>query len=106
MNLPKHDIETMSEIANHGLPIINAKLNCRKQIKKLDLMMDLEYANDESPMDFDKFLAFNDGDFGHDICGIYANFNRETLKMDNCFSPRCTISENDVAPCTQWGFQR
>lgn len=84
----RHDFETMSKIANRGLPVIrNITPN---KVEKLDLMMDLEYTNDDIELDLDKFLAFDDGNFNHDISGIYANFNRETLKMDNCFLPRCS----------------
>ncbi len=89
----RNDIDLMSAIADRGLKLsFNNGLN---RVKKLDLMMDLEYANDESPLDFEKLLAFDDGNFAHDIIGIYENFNRETLKMDNCFSPRCTLHVED-----------
>ncbi len=88
----KHDFLLMSEIANRGLSMVNDLLAISgTKIKKLDLMMDIEYTNDEIPLDLEKFLAFDDGDFGHDITGIFSNFNRETLKMDNFFLPRCAL---------------
>jgi len=91
MEITKRDIDLMAAIADRGLKLsFNNGLN---RVKKLDLMMDLEYAHGESPLDFEKLLAFDDGNFAHDIIGIYENFNRETLKMDNCFSPRCTLRE-------------
>jgi len=61
--------------------------------RRLDLMMDLEYTHQCIPMDLDQFLNFDAGNFNHDIGGIVANFNRETLKMDNCFVPRCALPE-------------
>ncbi len=79
----------MSEIADRALRLQPVGLG-----KKLDVMMDLEYTNDDIPLDLEKFLAFDDGDFGHDISGIVANFNRETLKMDNFFVPRCALRED------------
>jgi len=86
----------MSEIANRGLGLAEGQNVVGAygivKLKKLDLMMDIEYANDDIPLDLEKFLAFDDGDFGHDIFGIVANFNRETLRMDNSFVPRCAIS--------------
>ena len=84
----KNDFLLISEIANRGLKL--SFNNGLTPVKKLDLMMDIEYANDETPLDLEKFLAFDDGNFAHDIIGIYENFNRETLTMDNSFSPRCT----------------
>ena len=85
----RHNIDTMSKIADRGLPVIRSITPYK--IKKLDVMMDLEYTNNVIPLDFDQLLAFDDGNFNHDISGIYANFNRETLQMDNCFTPRCAI---------------
>ncbi len=93
MEITKRDIDLMGAIADRGLKLsFNNGLN---RVKKLDLMMDLEYTHGESPLDFEKLLAFDDGNFAHDIIGIYENFNRETLKMDNCFSPRCTLRAED-----------
>jgi len=91
MEITKRDIDLMAAIADRGLKLSfnNGLLPIR--VKKLDLMMDLEYTHGETPLDFEKFLAFDDGNFAHDMIGIYENFNRETLKMDNCFSPRCTL---------------
>jgi hypothetical protein len=60
-------------------------------VKKLDLMMDLEYTNEEIPLDLEQLLTFPEGDFCHDLFGIYYNFNRETKKMDNCFLPRSAL---------------
>ncbi len=58
---------------------------------RMTLVMDLEFAHiDCGGMDWDRLLAFDDGDFGHDMAGIAANINRETGKLDNCFLPRCT----------------
>ena len=92
--MTRNDIDLMSAIADRGLKLsFNNGLN---RVKKLELMMDLEYASDESPIDFEKLLAFDDGDFAHDIIGIYENFNRVTLTMDNCFSPRSTLHATEV----------
>ena len=96
MEITKREIDLISEIANRGLGLINKRgAGDWKRLKKLDLMMDIEYAHEETPMDLEKFLAFDEGDFGHDIFGIVATFNRTSLKMDNCFSPRCTLHVED-----------
>jgi hypothetical protein len=81
-------MDNMSKIANRGLKLMQDA--GYTALKKLDLMMDLEYTNEVHALDFEKLLAFDDGNFAHDIVGIYENFNRETLQLDNCFSPRCS----------------
>lgn len=62
---------------------------------KMGVMMDLMAANGENgnvPLDYVKMLAFSDGSFGHDFNGIYANLNRRTGQLENCFLPRCARS--------------
>jgi hypothetical protein len=86
-------IELISKIAERGLHVIN-ELGHRS-VKKLDLMMDVEYTHEEAiPLDLEQFLNFPNGDFAHDITGIYYNFNRETKEMDNFFVPRCALRES------------
>lgn len=91
MNDQREQIELMSQIADRGLKALkNAGVD---HVKKLDMMMDLEYTHDVIPLDLEQLMAFGDGDFGHDIAGIYNNFNRETKQMDNCFLPRSAKPE-------------
>ena len=54
----------------------------------MDLMMDIEFAHEENPIEIDQLLEADIGNFAHDIYGIYKNFNRTTKRMDNCFLPR------------------
>lgn len=55
---------------------------------RMDLLMDLEFASDVCPMDFDALLASDSENFAHDVYGIRNHFNRETKKLEDCFSPR------------------
>jgi hypothetical protein len=55
---------------------------------RLSLAMDLDYTNKEFNLRLDELLNADDFNFTHDICGIQNNFNRQTLKMENCFTPR------------------
>lgn len=96
----KQDFETMSEIANRALTMYAraatiAELRQYNPIRddKLTVMMDLESANDCIPLDLDKFLSFDDGNFGHDMFGIRRHLNRETKQLENSFVPRCAIPE-------------
>jgi hypothetical protein len=52
------------------------------------LIMDLEYVHTEFNLRLEELLNADDGNFSHDINGIQHNFNRQTKKMDNLFTPR------------------
>ena len=99
----RSQFELMSRIADRGLVVLTY---AGVQTKKLDIMMDLEYTNDVIPLDLQKFIDFDDGNFNHDISGIYANFSRETLKMDNMFLPRCAQSTAKVEHIDECGLGR
>lgn len=86
----REDIERIARIAERGVTIL---AEAGVIVKRLDVMMDLEYCHDDIPLDFEKLADFGDGDFGHDISGIYWNFNRDTKKLENCFVPRCAVRE-------------
>ena len=81
--IKKEDLQTMSRIANRAI-----KLGINLHVDKLSLVMDIESADDISPLRLDELLHANDGDFIHDIGGIQQNLNRKTKEMDNCFVPR------------------
>ena len=40
----------------------------------MDLMMDIEFAHEENPIEIDQLLEADIGNFAHDIYGIYKNF--------------------------------
>ena len=76
----------MARIAERGVVLL---AQAGVTHKRLDMMMDLEFTNDVCPLDWDQLAAFDAGDFGHDISGIYAHFNRDTRQLDDYFVPRC-----------------
>lgn len=41
------------------------------------------------PLDFDKWLSFDDFSFSHDVAGIDRHVCHSTGAMLNCFLPRC-----------------
>ena len=88
--MTKEDIERIARIAERGVKILN---DAGAVVSRLDVMMDLEFCNDDIPLDFEKLKGFGDGDFGHDITGIHRHFNRHTKKLEDCFVPRCAIPE-------------
>ena len=57
----------------------------------MGLTMDIERTHEINPLDLQGLFLAKQSDFFHDIGGIYRNFNRETLQLDNCFLPRYSI---------------
>lgn len=58
---------------------------------KQSLEMDLDACHSNGCLlDFDKLLAFDDGNFGHDVFGIARFIDRTTGKLGRCFLPRCS----------------
>ena len=90
----RQDIERMARIAERGQKVLT---DAGVTVKRLEVMMDLEFCDEDVALDFEKLLAFGDGDFGHDITGIYTNFNRETKRLENCFVPRCAKREGGTS---------
>lgn len=84
----RRDIKLIARIAERGVKVLN---DGGAVVNRLDVIMDLEYCHDDIPLDFEKLAAFDDGDFGHDISGIYCHFNRHTKKLEDCFVPRCAV---------------
>jgi len=56
---------------------------------RIDLALDLEHTDKVIPLDFDRLIEFPDGDFYHDILGIYRHFDTQEKVMKDCFLPRC-----------------
>ena len=50
-------------------------------------------ANEIVPVDFDRLLASGDANIMHDVMGIMNNWNIYTQEMDNCFHPRCAVTQ-------------
>jgi hypothetical protein len=57
-------------------------------IQKLELVMDLDYADQDIPLNLRDLASASDGDFAHDVFGIRRHLNRETKKLEDSFMPR------------------
>ena len=55
---------------------------------RMDMMMTLEFASQETAIDFAGLAAARNSDFIHDMLGMWAHMDRQTCKLQNCFSPR------------------
>jgi len=62
-------------------------------VDKLSLCMDLETAHKATPLDLERLLAADDGNFMHDIEGIRTNLNRRTGELENLFLPRFAVNQ-------------
>lgn len=51
---------------------------------RLSLLLDISY----SKVNIEALAKADDTTFAHDVCGIYANLNRKTKTLENCFVPR------------------
>jgi len=51
-------------------------------------VLDLDHACEQFTMRLADWLAADDFDFCHDWCGIQANMNRQTGRIENLFAPR------------------
>lgn len=63
---------------------------------RMSMHMDLDFADRDCPLDFDKLLAFPLPDFQHDILGIARHLDRTKYpgKLGDCFLPRCAIRQD------------
>ena len=82
------DITILSMIADRGVSIAAEQ---GVTISKTTALMDIDSANEDCPMDLEKFYNFDDGNFGHDFFGIYRHMDRSEYpgKLTGCFIPRC-----------------
>ncbi len=81
----KKDYLLISKIVKRGIELA-------KKYDAMTMNMDVTavHANG-TELDLDKFLKFDDFNFSHDLFGIRDHINRETGKLENCFSPRCSV---------------
>jgi len=73
-----------------------AKIASRAEGYGLDrtqTLMDLTVANNDTPLDLNRLLAFPSSDFIHDVVGIRNHLNRETGVLEDLFLPRCAKQE-------------
>ena len=80
--MDKENFELIVEIAKR------AERKNLLMFDRMSLIMDLEQATEQFNLKLKELMNADDFNFAHDICGIQKNFNRETLKMENCFLPR------------------
>ena len=57
-------------------------------VNPMTVSMDLEVVHGTIGLQLNEMLEADNGNFMHDITGIYSNIDRETGELKNYFSPR------------------
>lgn len=61
---------------------------------KSDALMDVTACHANGmPLDLDKLAGADEFNFAHDVFGIRRHINRETGVIEDCFVPRCSMSQ-------------
>ncbi len=81
----KDEIRTIARIAHRAVELARSY---GVDYQHIDAMMDLENAHADCALDLDALLVADDGNFGHDVFGIRRHLNRQTRKLEDCFTPR------------------
>ena len=81
--LNKEDMLLISKIVKRGFPMMK---DCYRSM--LDMIMDIDTANNDIPLKLNDLLIADDQNYYHDVIGICNNLNRSTKWIDNCFVPR------------------
>lgn len=90
-----HEATLIRKIVRRGLSLAEAAGAPRD---KLEMSMDITacHANG-NPLDLVKLAAADDFNLAHDVFGIERHLDRNTGKLTNFFSPRCSKREADAA---------
>ena len=69
--------------------IAKRAIHLTQPLSLLQVQMDLEACHTHGcPLDLQRLLTSEPGDFVHDICGIARHLNRETGELSDGFVPR------------------
>jgi len=79
-----------------------AEMFGKEHFMTFDMDLTACHVNDQA-LDLDRLLAFEDGDFAHDIAGINRHIDRETGKLGGCFVPRCAAKQTTEEQYTMSG---
>lgn len=82
-NCSREDMRTIGEIADRALQLPWADLPT-----KLDILMDLTTVHEKTPLDLHRLATADLANFSHDIGGIRRHLNRETMELEDNFTPR------------------
>lgn len=81
----KERFEVISDIADRAIGFAKTQ---GITIEKIDMFMDIDFADKDCPIKLQELASAPIGDFAHDVFGIRRHLNRETKKLEDCFLPR------------------
>lgn len=85
-NATKEECKVISEIVARAWETVKPIYKDR-----MTLFMDIEAVHSNGfPLDLNKLLLFDDGNFYHDIYGIAKHLDRNDGTLKDCFLPRCS----------------
>lgn len=85
-NATTHEKKTIRDIARRALKVIRVDDLDRETVE-----MDLTACHlNGNPLDLDRMLICDDFTLTHDVLGINRHLDRQTGKLKNLFSPRCS----------------
>jgi hypothetical protein len=84
--LKREEFDLIDEIVTRALDIAN---DADVKIKKIDLILSISACHLVAcPLDLYRLFVSDVENFTHDVFGIHRHLNRESLQMNDCFSPR------------------
>ncbi len=85
----KAEAITISKIAHRAVAMA-ASAGIRYEL--MDANMDVTACHvNGNPLRLDDLLAADEANFNHDVFGIRRHIDRETGKLNDCFSPRYSV---------------
>ena len=86
MIIPKGDLKKITEVMLRAASLMNFEL---RGSDRLTVCMDLTACHANGcALDLEGLLSASPSDLIHDVAGIMSHINRETGKLEDCFSPR------------------
>lgn len=82
----REEARTIAAIARRAVQVA-AEMGVRYEFMDADMDLTACHLNG-NPLRLKKLLAADAVNFAHDVLGIRRHLNRETGKLENCFSPR------------------
>ena len=86
-------MEMVSALAKRASALFTEVTGKKNGYKVFDAFLDIEAADAQVPMDLQRLMLADDGNFGHDVFGIRQHLNRSTKKLENGFVPRFAMKE-------------
>lgn len=90
----KEELEIISKIADRALLLASVTDASFAGLEKFDWFMAIDECHSKGcPLRLQELLDAENFDFRHDVFGIMHKLNKQTGKLEDCFSPRYSKSD-------------